>query len=188
MISDIRNFTSLTESLTPEMTVTILNRHFSQMIDVVQKYGGIIVDFFGDGILVFFDPFEGPIAHTILRTLRCALEMQKAMEPLSSQTSPDGAPDFQVGIGLNAGELVVGNIGSESWAKHGIVGAAVNTTQRIEKMAMGGQVVISDTICNRVQESLRIETSFRTRLKGFQQEMTLHVVKDLREEPFDKLV
>lgn len=175
LISDIRGFTPLSESLNPEAIVSILNRYFSHMIEVIKKHQGIIVDFFGDGVLVFFDPLDGPVAPTIDRAIRCAMEMQNEMEAFNAEMRKGGLPELEMGIGLNAGQVVVGNIGSETRAKYGIVGSAVNLTQRIQEVAKGGEVVISDSIYHYASRYLDMRKSFEVELKGLQQKMKLHI-------------
>jgi class 3 adenylate cyclase len=81
-----------------------------------------------------------------------------------------------MGIGLHAGEVVVGNIGSESRAKYGIMGAAVNLTHRIQGQAQGGEVAISDAVYRHVEQEVAVKREFRVRLKGVQEEATLYVV------------
>ncbi len=175
LISDIRGFTPLSESLNPESIVTILNRYFSHMVEVIKKHQGIIVDFFGDGVLVFFDPLDGPVKPTIHRAIRCAMEMQHEMEAFNAQMRGEGLPEIAMGIGLNAGQVVVGNIGSETRAKYGIVGSAVNLTQRIQEVARGGEVVISDSIYQYAGKSLDIRRSFEVQVKGLEERMKLHI-------------
>jgi class 3 adenylate cyclase len=80
-----------------------------------------------------------------------------------------------MGIGLNAGQVVVGNIGSEARAKYGIVGSAVNLTQRIQEAAKGGEVVISDSVYQYARSYLDIRRSFGVRFKGVQETMKLHI-------------
>ena len=175
LISDIRGFTPLSESLNPETIISILNRYFSHMIEVIKKHQGIIVDFFGDGVLVFFDPLDGPIPPTIDRAIRCAMEMQIEMETFNAEMRKEGLPELEMGIGLNAGQVVVGNIGSETRAKYGIVGSAVNLTQRIQEVARGGEVVISDSIYHYTRRYLDIRKSLEVQLKGLQEKMKLHI-------------
>jgi adenylate cyclase len=175
LISDIRGFTPLSESLSPEAIISILNHYFSHMIEVIKKHQGIIVDFFGDGVLVFFDPLDDPIEPMIQRSIRCAMEMQDAMGPFNEEMKKEGLPELEMGIGLNAGHVVVGNIGSEARAKYGIVGSAVNLTQRIQEVAKGGEVVISDSIYHYAGSSLDIGKSFEVQLKGLQERMKLHI-------------
>ena len=175
LISDIRGFTPLSESLSPEAIISILNHYFSHMIEVIKKHKGIIVDFFGDGVLVFFDPLDGPIEPTIQRGIQCAMEMQDAMGAFNEEMRKENLPKLEMGIGLNAGQVVVGNIGSETRAKYGIVGSAVNLTQRIQEVAKGGEVVISDSIYHYTGSSLDIGKSFEVQLKGLQERMKLHI-------------
>ena len=175
LISDIRGFTPLSESLSPEATISILNHYFSHMIEVIKKHKGIIVDFFGDGVLVFFDPLDGPIEPTSQRAIRCAMEMQDAMGVFNEEMRKEGLPELEMGIGLNAGQVVVGNIGSEARAKYGIVGSAVNLTQRIQGVAKGGEVVMSDSIYHYAGSFLDIGKSFEVQLKGLQERMKLHI-------------
>ena len=86
-----------------------------------------------------------------------------------------------MGIGLHAGEVVVGNIGSETRAKYGIVGAAVNLTHRIQGQAQGGEVVVSEAVWRHTGQFLAVQREFQTRLKGIQEPVTLYVVADLRD-------
>jgi class 3 adenylate cyclase len=183
MMSDLRNFTPLSESLSPEETIRILNRYFSHMINIIQRHRGIIVDFFGDALLVFFDPMDGPVAPTSLQAIHCALEMQKEIEPFNTQSRSEGLPELHMGVGVNAGDVVVGNIGSDTRAKYGIVGAPVNLTNRIQSVAEAGDVLISEFIYRYVEDSLVINRSFETPLKGVHDPVKLHVVGRLENFP-----
>jgi class 3 adenylate cyclase len=181
LISDIRGFTPLSESLSPEGIISILNHYFTHMIEAIKQHKGIIVDFLGDGILVFFDPLDESIETTVRRTIRCAIEMQNGMEAFNAEMRKEKLPELEMGIGLNAGQVVVGNIGSETRAKYGIVGSAVNLTERIQKMAKGGEVVISDSIYRYSREHLTIKKSFDAQLKGVQERLKLHLIESYRD-------
>jgi len=85
-------------------------------------------------------------------------------------------PPLHMGIGLHAGEAVVGNIGSESRAKYGIIGSAVNLAHRIQTQARGGEVVISQAVYRLVQPEVRITREFEVRLKGIKEPVTLYAV------------
>ncbi len=117
LFADVRGFTPLAETLSPEAVIHLINRHFARMIEVIQAHRGIIVDFLGDAILAFFDPLHGPMEPVVRRAIGCALKLQIAVEALNLAES--GLPPLHMGIGLQAGEVVVGNIGSESRAKYG---------------------------------------------------------------------
>jgi class 3 adenylate cyclase len=146
------------------------------MVDVIRQHKGIIVDFFGDGVLVFFDPLDGPIEPTVHRAIRCAIEMQNGMGAFNEEMRNEGLLELERGSGLNAGQVVVGNIGSETRAKYGIVGSAVNLTQRIQEVAKGGEVLVSNSIFRYSREQLNIKESFDVELKGLQERITLYQV------------
>jgi class 3 adenylate cyclase len=179
LFSDIRGFTPLAETLTPEATIHLVNRHFSRMIDIIQQHHGIIVDFLGDAILAFFDPLDGPLGPVVRRGLECALKMQAAQEE-DNADQPDSMA-LQLGVGLHVGEVVVGNIGSETRAKYGIVGSAVNLTHRIQAQARGGEVILSASAYQYVEDAVRVKTSSQPQLKGIQEPVTLYVVENLKE-------
>jgi len=181
LFSDVRGFTPLAETLSPEAIIHLLNRHFARMIEVIQGYQGIIVDFLGDAILAFFDPLEGPLEPVVRRAIDCALKMQAAEE--AEDLSEPGLPPLKIGIGLHAGEVVVGNIGSESRAKYGIIGAAVNLTHRIQGQAQGGEVVVSEMVFHHSEDTLAVKRTFETTLKGIAHPVTLYVVESMSEEP-----
>jgi adenylate cyclase len=181
LISDIRGFTPLSESLSPEAIISILNHYFSHMIEVIRQHKGIIVDFFGDGVLVFFDPLDGPIEPTVHQAIRCAIEMQDAMGAFNEEMRKESLPELEMGIGLNAGQVVVGNIGSETRAKYGIVGSAVNLTQRIQEVAKGGEVLISNSIYRYSHEHLKAKKSLHVQLKGLQERITLYQIEGFQD-------
>jgi len=178
LMSDIRGFTPLAESLNPEDTVTILNIYFGHMIRVIKRNHGIIVDFFGDGVLVFFDPLDRPVETAIASALGCAEDMRGEMDVVNRELGGRDLPHLETGIGINAGPVVVGNIGSETRAKYGIVGSAVNVTHRIQSEAGPGEVVLTDAVLARTSQPVRVKRSFRVRLKGLEGEMTIHVLED----------
>jgi class 3 adenylate cyclase len=181
MISDLRGFTPLSENLNPDIIISMLNRYFSHMIDTIQKHRGIIVDFFGDSLLVFFDPIDGPVLTSAYKAIQCALEMQVVIEIFNAENRAENLPEIQMGIGINAGEVVVGNIGSETRAKYSIVGSAVNVTQRIQVNAQGGEVVVSDSVYRLASDHLAIKKVFQVELKGIQEPISLHVVEGVRD-------
>jgi adenylate cyclase len=181
LMSDLRDFTPLSETLSPDVTIRMLNRYFSRIIETIQKHQGIIVDFFGDALLVFFDPLEGRVEPVIIQSIGCALEMQRMMEAFNAENRAEDLPELKMGIGLNAGEVVVGNIGSETRAKYGIVGSAVNVTQRIQSEAEGGEVVISEPVYRAAQHRLTIKKFLEAQLKGIQGNVKLYVVEGLKD-------
>jgi adenylate cyclase len=177
LFADFRDFTPIAETLSPEATISLVNRHFARMIDVIHAHQGIIVDFLGDAILAFFDPLDGPLEPVVSRALRAALRLQAAVEA-ENLAAPD-YPALHMGVGVHAGEVVVGNIGSESRAKYGIIGSEVNLTHRIQGQAQGGEVVVSEMVLHHCGEMVAVNRTFQATLKGIAQPVTLYVLADL---------
>ncbi len=188
LVSDIRDFTPLAETLSPEATIKLVNSYFSHMVEVLRRHDAIIVDFLGDGILAFFDPLDNPLAPTVQGALRCALEMQRAMLGVNFASIDHQLPPIHTGIGIHAGEVVVGHVGSEFRAKYGIIGSEVNIAHRIQGQARGREVVVSQAVYSLVQSEVTISRKFESRLKGIQDPVTLYAVgqltthRDLSEE------
>ncbi len=181
LMSDIRGFTALSEALPPEATLNALNLYFGHMIEVIKRNRGIIVDFYGDGVLVFFDPLDGPLEPSLQDAVRCARGMRSEMTAVNRELASQGLPELEAGIGVNAGPVVVGNIGSETRAKYGIVGSVVNLTQRIQAEAGPGEVVVADAVVTGMRQKPGIRRSFRVHPKGVQLPLTLHLLE--RDDP-----
>jgi class 3 adenylate cyclase len=108
--------------------------------------------------------------------------MQSEMTAFNSEMREEGLPELNMGIGLNAGDVVVGNIGSEARAKYGIVGSPVNITQRIQSEAEGGEIVISNSIYHYLSNEISIKRSFSVQLKGIQEQATLFLVEGFKKK------
>ncbi|MDD9301802.1 MAG: adenylate/guanylate cyclase domain-containing protein [Desulfobacter sp.] len=178
MMSDIRGFTPLAETLSPEVIIRILNRYFSHMIRIIQEYNGIIVDFFGDAILVFFDPLSGQVCGRALCAVQCAVKKQASMADFNRLMTEEKFPELSMGIGINAGPVVVGNIGSKTRAKYGVVGSAVNITSRIQTKALENEVLVSDTIFACIKDEVDINRTINADLKGIENKVTLRSIKN----------
>ncbi len=178
LFADLRDFTSLAETQSPEATISLVNRFFSRMVEVIRRHQGIIVDFYGDGLLAFFEPFqEEALGQCVDRCRRCALDMQAAMQELNASAARRGFPPLSLGVGVHAGEAVVGNIGSETRAKYGVVGSAVNLTHRIQGQAQAGEVVLSAAAYNYIDPPPPVQRTFQAQLKGVREPLTLHVLQ-----------
>ncbi len=178
LFADLRNFTPIAEGLSPENTIHLLNRFFSRMVDIIQAHEGIIEDFLGDAVLAFFDPLEEPLPQVVDQAYRCALNMQAAMTGVNAEIASLGLPTLEMGVGLHAGEVVVGNIGSETRTKYGIVGSPVNVTHRIQAEARGGEVVISASAYKLLPDQPTYARTFEAHLKGVQEPLQLCVMKE----------
>jgi len=182
LMSDIRNFTPLSESLDPEGTIRVINHYFSHMIEAIHQHRGIIVDFFGDSVLAFFDPLVNPVETVTRQAVRCGLDMQARMKRFNEEMQAEGLPEIQMGIGINVGDAVVGNIGSELRAKYGIVGPSVNITNRIQAESKGGQILVSESVYRYLKQDLRVKSSFEVPLKGVKERVTLFEIEGFFED------
>jgi len=123
--------------------INLLNHYFEAMVAVISKYGGTVIEFLGDGIFVVFGaPKEMPDHAT--NAVKCAIGMQNAIKEVNKWTEENGYPELAMGIGINTGSVVVGNIGSENKMKYGCMGQTVNIAGRLESLTVGGQVLITD--------------------------------------------
>ena len=177
LMSDLRNFTGISEKMAPEAVIKMLNRYFSRMISVIEKYKGIIVDFYGDSILVFFDGVDSDVAQRAVDAVSCALEMQRRLEGFVEENIARGLPVLAMGIGVHTGEVIVGNIGTETRAKYGIVGANVNLTDRIQHSASAGKVVVSEETYHLIADRLSVSHGFNVCLKGIEEQKKLYEVE-----------
>lgn len=182
MMADLRNFTAVSEKLRPEEVIAIINRYFSRMIAVIDRYCGIIVDFYGDAVLVFFNGMQLDVKSRAADAVKCALEMQKEQRAFAQENLADGLPELQMGIGIHTGDVVVGNIGTETRAKYGIVGSDVNLTSRIQAVAGGGKVVASQETINTLGALVKVSGDFRVCLKGVEKDRELYEVEAINWE------
>jgi adenylate cyclase len=181
LVSDLRGFTSLSSSLSPDNVIPILNRYFERMVKIIARYRGTVDELQGDGILVFFGaPLAGSDDQE--RAIACAIEMQNAMEELNSDQQRLNLPELSMGIGINSGEVVVGNIGSEKRAKYGAIGTPINTAFRIESHTVGGQILISTSTYERVRSLVKVRGTMEVHFKGIDQPVTLYDVSGMGGE------
>ena len=175
LTSDLRGFTSLSERFSPEEVIKILNFYLECMANVITKYQGTIDEFMGDGILVLFG---APIVRKddAQRAVACAIEMQLAMVHVNEKMEEWELPKLEMGIGINTGIVVVGNIGSEKRTKYGIVGSQVNLTYRIESCTLGGQILISEATLKAAGSIVKIHGQKEVQLKGVQQPIAIYEV------------
>ena len=178
LMADLRGFTTLSESLPPEQIVRLLNVYLAAMSEVITEHGGTIDEFIGDAILVLFGA-PLPLDDHARSAVACALRMQQAMSQVNRHIQKQDLPEVQIGIGINTGEVVVGNIGSERRAKYGVVGHHVNLTARIESQTRGGQILISEETRNELGNAVQVGCQLEVALKGLEGAVQLFEVRDL---------
>jgi len=153
--SDIAGFSSISEKLSPDDLVELLNRYLTEMTDIIMKYRGTVDKFEGDAIIAFYGapvPFED---HAVKACL-ASLEMQDRLRSLRSQWKQEGRPELFVRMGLNTGPMVVGNMGSESRMDYTMMGDSVNLASRLEgaNKQYGTHLMISETTYQSVREAV----------------------------------
>ncbi len=176
LTSDLRGFTVLSERLPAEEVVKVLNFYLGYMADVITSYQGTIDEFMGDGMLIFFGAPTSR-ADDARRAVACAIAMQRVMAEVNHTLADWGLPQLAMGIGINTGEVVVGNIGSEKRAKYGVVGNQVNLAFRIESYTVDGQVLISESTLEEAGSVVTIRGQKRVQPKGVQKPITIYEVE-----------
>ncbi len=175
LMADLRGFTSMSERLPPQDVVSIINFYLETMTEVIFRYKGTIDEFIGDAILAIFG---APIQREddALRAVACAVEMQRAMASVNEHCRQAGFPEIAMGIGINTGEVVVGNIGGKQRTKYGVVGLNVNLTSRIESYTVGKQILISETTLEACGPILRIDSRAEVMPKGVSRPILIYEV------------
>jgi len=175
LMSDLRGFTAISERLPAEDVVSMVNIYLETMTDIILKYQGTIDEFIGDGILVIFGaPFQRP--DDARRAVACAVEMQLAMASVNDRNRQAGYPEVALGIGVNTGNMVVGNIGSKKRTKYGVVGSNVNLTARIESYTVGGQIFISENTLTACGDIVRLDNAMQVSPKGVKEPLSIYEV------------
>lgn len=173
LMADLRGFTAITERLPGESVVSMINIYLEVMTDIIFKYQGTIDEFIGDGILAVFG---APVQREddVPRAVACALEMQLGMKTVNERNVEAGYPSVAIGIGLQTGDVVVGNIGSRKRTKYGVVGRTVNLASRIESYTVGGQILVSPSVVEACHTELRIDDRMLVMPKGVKEPMEIY--------------
>jgi adenylate cyclase len=148
IFADLRGYTTLSEGLEPRVLVDqVLNRYFTAMTEVLYRHGGTIDKFLGDGII---GVFGSPIAREddIQRSLAAAVELQRTFAELRARWRAELGRDIGMGIGIEYGRAVVGNIGSTQRLDYTLVGDVVNTANRLSSTAQADQIIVSYHLVN----------------------------------------
>ncbi len=175
LFADIRGFTSLSENLPPLEIAQLLNLYFSEMCQIIFTNGGTLDKFIGDCMMVLFNV---PLAisnpeHVAVQT---AQQMRQRLRILGPIWREQGIPEFQVGIGINAGEAVVGSLGTSARMEYTALGDCVNIASRVCGVAKPDQILITDTIYRKLQGELETRYFGATQLKGKKQTVEIYEV------------
>ncbi len=145
LFSDIRGFTSMSEKLKAEDVVNTLNNYFSDMIDIVFKYNGTLDKIIGDELMIVYGaPLVG--VDDTKRAVKTAIEMQKQIKIINERRTIDGLIPIKVGMGINQGTVVSGNIGSRDMMDYTVIGDTVNLGARLCSYASPDEIIVSNTV------------------------------------------
>jgi adenylate cyclase len=173
LFADIRNFTRFAEQHRPEEVVEVLNQYLDLMVGVVFAHQGTLDKFLGDGFLALFGA-PLPQADHAGRAVRAALAIQREITAWNASRCQRGAITLDIGISINSGEAIVGNIGSEKRMEYTVVGDMVNVAHRLQAWAQGGEILISDSTLLPVQDLVTVSATIEERVKGRQQPVRAH--------------
>lgn len=175
LFADVRGFTSLSEKYDPEKVVSMLNDFFSIMVDVVFKYEGTLDKFIGDNVMAVFG---APVsqADDTERAVFAALEMQEKIKSFNNDRRSKNEKPLEIGVGINTGEAVAGNIGSEKRMDYTVIGDVVNFADRVQSQSKGGEILISDSTYRKVKDKIAVKKLIPRYVKGKQKEVVLYKV------------
>lgn len=174
--SDIIGFTAMSHRMTAKDVITKINRYFKIMVDTIFRYHGYIDKFGGDAIMAVWGV---PVEIKDESHLACtaAIEMQNALYLFNRELIEEGQPDIQMGIGLNYGDFVAGNLGSEQRMEYTVIGDQVNLAQRVESKAGRGNVFISTSVYERTSDRLLVSKLQPTSVKGISEPVTIYSIR-----------
>jgi len=172
LFADIRGFTRISEHAPPEKIVSLLNRYFSAMTEIIFAHGGTLDKYLGDGLMALFGaPTATP--DDASNALNAAVAMQRRMLGINRELHDEGFPEIGVGMGLHTGEVVVGYIGSDRRSEYTAIGDTVNTSSRLESNALGGEILLSDATAKAAHSRYKLKPREPIMVKNRQQPVNL---------------
>ncbi|MDR3419494.1 MAG: adenylate/guanylate cyclase domain-containing protein [Nevskia sp.] len=175
LFADIRNFTTIAETLGARGTVALLNEYFEEMVEAIFQYGGVLDKYIGDAMMALFGvPFQG--ARDADNAVAVANAMLRRLSMLNGRRTAAGLPAIEIGIGIATGDVVVGNIGSPRRMEYTVIGDSVNLASRLEGATKAYRVKV--LLSQATAESLTVPTPLREidllRVKGKDQPVTVY--------------
>src|SRR5215216_6772647 len=172
LFADIRGFTRISEHAPPEKIVSLLNRYFSAMTEIIFAHGGTLDKYLGDGLMALFGaPTATP--DDASNALNAAVAMQRRLLAINRELREEGFAEIGVGMGLHTGEVIVGYIGSDRRSEYTAIGDTVNTSSRLESNARGGEILISDATAKAAHSRYRLKPREPITVKNRQQPVQL---------------
>lgn len=181
LFSDIRGFTSMSESMPAQEVVDMLNDYFELMVELIFENEGTLDKFVGDEIMALFG---APVGHAddALRGVRTAMRMLEVLEKdFNIPRREQGKPTLQIGIGLNTGEVVAGYLGSSKALEYTVIGDTVNTGARLCSVAKSGQCIISEFTYEKVKDHFEVVELPPQQVKGKAKALKIYNVVAFRD-------
>ena len=181
LFSDIRGFTSISERLTPEELVEHLNVYLQAMTELVFQYNGTLDKYVGDEIMAFWGaPVE--MEDHALNACKCALDQMDTLRKMNEKWRAEGKPELNIGIGINTGDMVVGNMGSSSRMDYTLMGDNVNLGARLEgtNKVYATEIIISENTYEHVRDNVIVRELDLIRVKGKEQPVKIFELLDVR--------
>ena len=180
---DIRNFTKISEELSPQDVTSILNEYFSTIEPIIAKYHGIVNKYMGDGVLAIFGEPIKCQSHA-LNAISCGVEIIKNVKILREKLIKDGKPKIEIGIGINTGEVFAGNIGTEERFEYTIIGDNVNLAYRIEayNQILKTQFLISEYTYEFVKNYVDVVKLTHVTIKGKSKPINIYEVLNIKNK------
>jgi len=156
LFCDIRGFTPMSEELAPNEVVTFLNDYYAMMTEIVKQHKGMVIQFVGDEIFAAFGALDS-YPDNELNSVICGLKMMEKLAELNNKYNIKFKREIQMGIGINDGEVVAGNVGSEDRIRYSLTGDTVNTGKRIESLTKDqpNKILISDGIYQKTSDLVK---------------------------------
>ena len=184
LFSDIRGFTTVSEQGQPEEIVGMLNEYFTRMVDIVFAHKGTLDKFVGDMVMALFGaPLDDP--HHADHAVEAALDMIEALAELNARWKAEGRPELDIGIGVNTGPMIAGNIGSEAIMSYTVIGDAVNLGSRLESLnkQYGTRIIISEATRERLSRPYQLRPLGDVVVKGKTQPVAIYEVAGRTKSP-----
>jgi adenylate cyclase len=182
--SDVRNFTTLTEGTPPMELIALLNEYLAAMTEIIFKYEGIVDKFIGDGILAHWGAFTPGKNHAQLAA-QASLEMLERLKHLNQKWASEGRKQLAIGIGLNTGEVIFGNVGAGKKIEFTVIGDAVNLAARLESLnkEYGTTIIISEFTLAKLGTMADVEPLGGVKVKGKTVETQIYELQALAGQP-----
>ncbi|HKC24934.1 MAG TPA: adenylate/guanylate cyclase domain-containing protein [Thermoanaerobaculia bacterium] len=176
LFADIRGFTPMSELTSPETVVEVLNEHFTVMTDAVIEFGGTLDKYIGDSVMALFGAPQANPEHDPIHAVDAAIRMQKGMEIVNQKLTARGLPTIRIGIGVNTGRVIVGEIGSEKQMNYTAIGDAVNLAARLESNAKPGQILVSSATARKLKNAFALNQLPPITVKGKAEPIAIYEV------------